>query len=247
MNIDILHDHSWKPLQKYGFTSAFWNFQTDIIVSTWVVILLISFAAWYIHRMLKKEKHPARYLALQYVSTFKDLFKQSVHYAPKEHVAFIASLFTFIFLCNTIALIPWVEEPTKDLNTTFALGIIAFFYVHGNSIRINGLLNYIKHYFQPFAIMMPLHVIGTFSSILSLSFRLFGNIFGGYIITSLYQGLMNSNVFLQILGLASGLNLGISLIFGICEGFIQAFVFSVLTLTYLSLEIAHEEEEGDAS
>lgn len=242
MNIDILHDHSWKPLQKYGLISPFWNFQIDTIVSTWVIIFLISLFAWYINRILTKEKHPARYLLLQYVSTFKDLFKQSLHYAPNEHVAFVATLFTFIFLCNTISLIPWVEEPTKDLNTTFALGLIAFFYVHGNSIRINGLFTYIKHYFQPFAIMMPLHVVGNLSSILSLSFRLFGNIFGGYIITSLYFGLINSNIALQIFGLASGLNLGMSLIFGICEGFIQAFVFSVLTLTYLSLEIAHDEE-----
>ena len=242
MNIDILHDHSWKPLQSFGFTSPIWNFQIDIIASTWVIILLISLAAWYINCMLKKEKHPIRYLVLQYVSTFKDLFKQSLQYAPNEHVAFIASLFTFIFLCNTISLIPWVEEPTKDLNTTFALGLISFFYVHGNSIRVNGLLNYIKHYFEPFAIMMPLHIVGTLSSILSLSFRLFGNIFGGYIITTLYHSLMNSNILLQIFGLASGLNLGMSLIFGICEGFIQAFVFSVLTLTYLSLEIAHDDQ-----
>lgn len=242
MNIDILHDHSWKPLQRFGFTSPIWNFQIDTIASTWVVILLISIAAWYINRMLQKEKHPVRYLVLQYVGTFKDLFKQSLHYAPAEHVAFIASLFTFIFLCNTAALIPWVEEPTKDLNTTFALGLISFLYVHGNSIKVNGFFTYIKHYFQPFAIMMPLHVVGTLSSILSLSFRLFGNIFGGYIITTLYQSLMNSHVALQIFGLASGLNLGMSLIFGICEGFIQAFVFSVLTLTYLSLEIAHDEE-----
>jgi len=53
------------------------------------VIFLISIAAWYINRMLKKEKHPVRYLTLQYVGTFKDLFKQSLHYAPEEHVAFI--------------------------------------------------------------------------------------------------------------------------------------------------------------
>jgi F-type H+-transporting ATPase subunit a len=243
MNINVLHEHSWNPLQQYGFTHPFWKLQTDTILSTWFLLFLISIAAWYINRILTKEKHPLRFLVLKYVEAFKDLFLQSLRYAPIEHVAFITSIFTFILLSNIASLIPWLEEPTKDLNTTFALGIISFLYVHGTAIRTNGFSHYAKGYFQPFAIMLPLNIIGTFSTILSLSFRLFGNIFGGFIISSLYFSFINSSIWLQIFGLVSGLNLGISLAFGICEGFIQAFVFSVLTLTYLSLEIAHEDEE----
>ena len=61
--------------------------------------------------------------------SFIDLCSQSFGFFSFNHTAFIISLFTFILLCNCIAIIPWVEEPTKELNTTLALGILSFLYI----------------------------------------------------------------------------------------------------------------------
>ncbi|NBX78634.1 F0F1 ATP synthase subunit A, partial [bacterium] len=76
--------------------------------------------------------------------------------------------------------------------------------------------------------------------------RLFGNIFGGFIITHLFKQFLSSHWILQTFGTVSGLHLGLTLIFALAEGAIQAFVFAMLTLTYISLEIAHvySKEKG---
>ena len=95
---------------------------------------------------------------------------------------------------------------------------------------------------DPFFVMFPLNVVGTLTLIISLSFRLFGNIFGGFIISSLYTKMISGSVLLQILALITGCNIAIMIIFGVFEGIIQAFVFSMLTLTYLSIEIISDDE-----
>jgi F-type H+-transporting ATPase subunit a len=89
--------------------------------------------------------------------------------------------------------------------------------------------------------MMPLEVVGKISSVVSLSFRLFGNIFGGSIIIRLYQGLVHGYLLREIIGLITGINLLLVLFFVLFEGALQAFVFTVLTLTYLSIAL---QEEG---
>jgi len=137
--------------------------------------------------------------------------------------------------------IPWLKEPTTDLNTTIALGLISFFYTQAVSIKTRGLFQYIKGYFSPFFLMLPLNIIGKLASIVSLSFRLFGNIFGGAIITDLHFGLLEKSVVFQVLGIASGFNLVLKLFFGLFEGCLQAFVFTMLTLTYLSIALQTDE------
>lgn len=240
-NSPMLHHHTCKPLASWGLDSKFWTLQTDILISTWAILIIIMIASWYIKQCLKNEQSLVRWIVLQYVQTFKDLLVQSIRSCPVNHLAMIGSLFSFILLCNTIQVIPWFEEPTADLNTTFALGLISFFYVHSNSIRAKGLKHYVMHYFQPFIFMFPLHVIGVISSILSISFRLFGNIYGGFIISSLYTKMLSGSLLAQTLGLISGSNMAMLLVFGIFEGIIQAFVFTMLTMTYLSMEIVPDE------
>ncbi len=241
-NPTVAH-YTWQPLARWGFDAKFWTLQMDTLISTWVILALIIFSSIFISRCLTNENSLIRYIVLNYVKIFKDLLQQSIQASPENHLSMIASLFSFIVLCNIIQIIPWLEEPTKDLNTTLALGLISFFYVHGNAIYVKGFKLYIGHYFEPFFLMFPLHVIGTLSSIISISFRLFGNIFGGFIISYLYANMMSGSAVLQTIGLISGMNLSMLLIFGIFEGFIQAFVFTMLTLTYLSMQILPDESD----
>lgn len=243
----MLQGHVWKPFAQFGLHDAFWTVQADTVSSTFFILLLITIVSILVNRCLHKENSLIRYVALQYVYGFKDLVEQTLKSAPVNHLSFILSLFTFILLCNTIQIFPWFEEPTKDLNTTLALGLISFFYVQFYSLKVNGLKAYLAELVEPFFIMLPLHIVGKVTSVISLSFRLFGNIFGGFIISSLYGKVVASSIVLQTFALISGINLGMLFVFGIFEGLIQAFVFAMLTLTYLSMEIVHEEEQEDAS
>ncbi len=242
-NHDMLQGHEWNGLAKLGLHHPFWTVQADVVTSTLFILLLITAASLFINRCLRNPNSLVRFVALQYVQNFRDLLKQTLNAAPHNHLAFIGSLFTFILLCNSIQVFPTFEEPTKNLNTTLALGLISFFYVQGFGIKTHGLKNYFMAFFDPFFVMFPLNVIGTLTSIISLSFRLFGNIFGGYIITALYTKMISGSVWLQTFALISGLNLSMLVIFGLFEGVIQAFVFSMLTLTYLSIETMPPEED----
>ena len=238
-----LSHHVIKPFASLGLNAPFWTVQLDILISTWVVLGIIILFSLYAYRCLKNENSLTGCATLQYVQAFQDLIEQSLHSCKLNHLAMIGTLFTFILLCNIIQFIPWLEEPTKDLNTTFALGFLSFLYVHISSIRFKGLLHYLHHYVQPFILMLPLHIIGAISSIISLSFRLFGNIFGGYIISSLYASMLSGSIIAQTIGLITGANMVIFLLFGIFEGLIQAFVFTMLTLTYLSMELTADDSE----
>ena len=89
--------------------------------------------------------------------------------------------------------------------------------------------------------MLPIKILGEIASVISLSFRLFGNIFGGAIIMGIFQQGVSNSIIWQSIG--TPINLLITGFFLIFEGFLQAFVFSILTLTNITMAIAVEEEE----
>ncbi len=239
---NLLTGHQWQPLTHYGFTHKFWTLNTDTLIGTVIVTISLILFSLYAHYTLQKKQSVLKFVILKYVESFQELLNQTLQTAPVNHLAFIGSLFTFILCCNIASLLPFIEEPTKDLNTTLALSLISFFYVQGNSIYHKGIKAYILDFTQPFILMFPLHVIGKLTSIMSLSFRLFGNIFGGYVIMHLWLQLVASSIYIQILGLITGANLFLQCYFCIFDGTLQAFVFSMLTLTYLSMEITPEQE-----
>lgn len=245
MDIGLLNGKQWQPLSYFGFNHPFFSINSDTIINTWVVlasiIFLIALARWF----LLYKSSTGRYIVLAYVRSFIDLCSQSFGYFSFGHTAFIVAIFTFIILCNCIAVVPWVDEPTKDLNTTLALGILSFTYIQIAAIRTHGVLGYLKEYFLPFFFMFPLHIIGKISTIISISFRLFGNIFGGATIVHIYTAVLEKSLILQIFGLISGTNIIIVSFFILFEGFLQAFVFTMLTMTYLAIALSHEEDVGE--
>ena len=245
MDIGLLNGKQWQPLSYLGFNHPFFSVNSNTIINTWIVlgalILLIALARW----SLNYKSSAGRYIVLSYIRSFVDLCSQSFGHFSFSHTAFIVSIFTFIILCNCIAVLPWVEEPTKDLNTTLALGILSFMYIQIAAIKNHGFLGYLKEYFLPFFFMFPLHVIGKISTIISISFRLFGNIFGGATIVHIYTAVLQTSWLLELGGLLSGINILVVGFFILFEGFLQAFVFTMLTMTYLAIALSHEEIDHD--
>jgi len=227
------------PYWYFGYlvgyeNNSLFNINSEIVIHTWIIMILLAIMLACVNFFLQHTVI-GRFILLRFVSFFIDLTKQSLGYFDFYHCVFAASLFIFIALCNTASLIPWLDEPTRDLNTTLALGIISFLYVQTMIIKTRGIGSYIKDLFQPFFIMLPLNIIGKLSSIISISFRLFGNIFGGSIITKLYFSAISGSIILELLGLLFGVNFIIIGFFTLFEGLLQAFVFAMLTLTYLAI------------
>jgi F-type H+-transporting ATPase subunit a len=146
---------------------------------------------------------------------------------------YIATVFLFILISNLIGLIPGFNSPTANLNTTLALALCSFVYTHVIGIKFHG-AKYIKHFLGPVwwlaPLMFPIELIGHVARIMSLSVRLFGNIFG-------------KEMVLTILFTLAGLYLApLPILFlGILVSFIQALVFMLLSIMYFvgSMEHAH--------
>jgi F-type H+-transporting ATPase subunit a len=245
--LDLLSIELWNPLGIFGIQNDLLKVNSMTLVYTWIVLLFLLIAALLLRIYLTKKKSLVYFLVTSGLQSFIDLTTQSFGTFYYNHFSFIVALFIFIATCNLIALIPWIEEPTKDLNTTLALGFIGFFYKDYYAIKVHGLIAFIKEFFSPFFLTFPLNVIGHLSKIISISFRLFGNIFGGSIIMHIYNSAIAGSIIFETLGMLSGFNLLATFFFVIFEGFIQAFVFTMLTLTYLAIAIEHEEMPGEAT
>jgi F-type H+-transporting ATPase subunit a len=200
----------------------------EVIVMTWIVFALLIVLGLFASYKRKILPRPIQALGELIISLLYGLTEDALgKELAKTYAPLVCALFMFLLLSNWLGIIPHLEEPTKDLNTTFGLGIMGFFIAHYAGIKSKGFKAYIKEYFQPIFFMMPLNVIGELAKIVSISFRLFGNIMGGSIIILVISHLIYSLVLPPLL-------YGF---FGLFVGTIQAFVFTMLTIVYISVQV----------
>lgn len=195
MNFEIFDYHRIQPFESLGLTGAFWTLHLDTLVYTWAAMLLFFSLVVVARLSLRKEPNRISILFETIVSFFMTTTKEAFGYFEYRYFAFVAALFLFTFFCCFIGVFPFLDEATKDLNTTLALGLSSFCYVQYQKIRIHGIVEYLKEYLQPFFIMAPINVVGELAKIASMSFRLFGNILGGGVVfimmTDFLQGYAN--------------------------------------------------------
>jgi F-type H+-transporting ATPase subunit a len=145
-----------------------------------------------------------------------------------------ATLFLFILLSNYCGLIPGsgvvkgFKAYTGDWNVTVALAVIVWFSVQTAAIMANGVGGYLKHFLKPNPAMLPLNVLELFTKPLSLTIRLFGNIFGEETIIGYLLILAPFCVPMALMAL------------GLLTGFIQAMIFAILAANYIGEVTEHE-------
>jgi F-type H+-transporting ATPase subunit a len=239
-NLELGSEFKWSLAPLLSIEHPFFYLNAETIIYTWIMMTLLVALVIGARIAITKHYPLVKFFVLASVESLMNLTSQALGTFQFSHFAFISALFIFIFFSNILSAIPWLDEPTKDLNTPLALGIISFFYAQYAGISKNGLLHYLKEYFAPFFLMFPIHVIGKLASIISISFRLFGNIFGGSIITSMLTAAIKGNLLFESICLLTGLNLIMTGFFTLFEGFLQAFVFAMLSLTYLSMTLQAE-------
>jgi F-type H+-transporting ATPase subunit a len=198
------------------------------LVMTWVVMGLVLAFALVATRGRSMVPGPWQQLAELLVQWFRELVRDALGDDYEErYFPLICALFVFLLLCNWVGVFPGMEEPTKDINTTLGLGIMGFVIAHGTAIKVKGLKQYLKGYFEPMFFLMPLNVVGEVAKVISISFRLFGNTLGGGIIIIVVSHLIWGLVLPPFL-------YGF---FSFFVGTVQAFVFTMLTLVYISVQI----------
>ncbi|HTW31199.1 MAG TPA: F0F1 ATP synthase subunit A [Candidatus Sulfotelmatobacter sp.] len=150
----------------------------------------------------------------------------SGHYTP-----FFAILFVFILICNLIGLIPGFESPTGVSVVPLGCAIVAFFYYHAQGFKHAG-IGYLKHFLGPIPalapLMLPIEVISHFARLLSLTVRLWANIFAGDLITLVFFSMIPIGVPIIFIGLH------------IVVAILQAYVFMLLAIIYVSGAVSEE-------
>jgi F-type H+-transporting ATPase subunit a len=150
----------------------------------------------------------------------------------KHYLTLIGSLFLFILVCNLLGLIPGFDSPTANINTTLALALVAFTATHYVGLKRHG-IGYVKHFMGPMPalvpLMLPIEIISHFARVMSLTFRLFGNMVAKHKLLLVLALLSPYIAPVPILGL------------GLLVAFVQAGVFTLLTMLYISgsIEEAH--------
>ncbi len=165
------------------------------------------------------------------ISMGKDVMGEEL---ARKYLPLVATLGLFVLFSNLIGIIPGFEAPSSNLNMTLALTVIVFLYYNYEGIRVNGVVHYFAHFMGPLKIlaplMFPIEIVSHFSRIVSLSFRLFGNIKGEDLFLA---------VVLMLAPILAPLPAYALLTF---SAFLQAFIFMILTYVYLAGAVLISEE-----
>ena len=153
--------------------------------------------------------------------------------AHRRYLPIIGTFAIFIGVANLFGLFFFLQPPTASLSTTVALALVSFFYFNREGIKAHGVFRYLGHFTGPMLLIAPLffviEIIGTFARILSLSLRLFMNIYGEHATTGVFASLVPIVVPWPMMAL------------GIFTAFLQAYVFALLSAVYVQIATAHEE------
>lgn len=208
---------------------------TGEVIMMWVILLLTAITSLIVRRKLQERPNKFQNMiemGVEYLDNFlTDLLG---HTKARKYFSFLASLFVFILLSNLSGLIPGVgltdflKAPTSSLSVGIALGLIGFFFLQLAGLRM-GVKHYFKRFISPIFIMLPFLILDELIKPVSLSLRLYGNVFGEEtVLEELYKIIpIGAPVIMMVL----------SILF--CT--IQAIVFTMLVALYLD-EVTEIEE-----
>jgi len=235
------------------------TFNMDTIYSTLVagtIVVLLGF--WARSALTKRpDDHVPSKIQLIWESVVKEVQTQVEDNLGRVHpfvVPLAVALFFFILIANWLELIPselnheahLLPAPTSDTNLTYAMAILVMVGVWTYGIRQKGLKAYLKHFVEPYPVLLPLNVLEELVKPITLALRLFGNIFAGGIMLALIAGLITW----QVGDIPAGGVLGaffniIWKLFDMAIGAIQAFIFALLTVLYFGMAGAGHDDHSD--
>jgi F-type H+-transporting ATPase subunit a len=228
------HPFTWYSLLPYPLSRIAEPNFTALIIALVVIGLALAFRS-----ALQRAKDPVipdrgitlRNMMEMLVEIVLGLSDSIIGKNGRKYVPLFGTLFIFILIANLSGLIPGVTPPTSSFFVNLGMGLVVFVAYHYFGVRANG-AHYIKQFMGPMLMLAPLlFVIELFSHIfrpVSLSIRLFGNMFGDHLVLETF-----SNLTKLVIPVAF-------YILGTLVSVIQAAVFTILTVIYVAMAISHE-------
>src|SRR5262247_335383 len=226
-----------KTFQEY-LDAGYLPIPTHVVMFLFVVVVAVVVLT-ILRGKLSVESPNKRQQTLEVgVETIRGLLNDLVGIGGMKHFPVVATFGLLILLSNLTGMLPDMVAPTANFNVTLALAVTSFLYYNYVGIRENGLLGYIKHFGGPvpsiaiMLILFPIEIISNLARILSLSMRLFGNIYGEEQVSGVIASLMQwvVPVFLMPLALLTYV--------------LQTFIFIVLSMVYFGEVSSHSEDHG---
>jgi len=201
------------------------------VIYMWVVMAILILLGWLAGRNTKLVPEPVQNLFEVLVSGLEEFMVGITGEEGRWLFPLAASIFLFVFIGNLIGLVPGFFPPTASLNTTAALALVTVIFTHVIGIKYHG-AQYYKHFIGPvwwmIPIILPIELIGHAARILSLSFRLFGNMMGHELVLGILFAL--AGAFFAPLPIMA---------LGIFVALVQAFVFFLLAVMYFTGAMEH--------
>ena len=205
------------------------------IVYTWVVMAILVIGSWLITRRLTTDRRVSRWQNLLevVVGFLRREIRNVSRQDPDAYLPFIGTLFIFIALSNVLDVVPGFTAPTGSLSTTAALAVCVFLAVPLYGVANCGAATYLRNYVRPSPFMLPFNIIGELSRTLALAVRLVGNVMSGTKVAAVLLSLVPLvlPVAMHVLGLLIGL--------------IQAYIFALLAMVYISSGMRAQQTKAD--
>ena len=220
------------------------NLITQTTISLFVVTITLILLAYFLTRKLSKRPGAVQVLLEKVVTMLYNMVEDTMGKHNLKFAPYIGTLFVSSIIGSLIGTTQLFRSTTADLSVTMAWALVTTGMVWYNNIKHQGLLNWLKGFTEPIFVMTPMNVVSEIASPLSLAFRHFGNVAGGGVLTTLiYAALaLLSNVIIgwipgvigEIPFFQAGIPAFLSLYFDFFSGFVQALVFSLLTMVYVA-------------
>ena len=216
-----------------------------LAMSGFVMLILTVISVLGTRRLRKIPETTGQGLIELIVSSLNNFVVGIIGPGGEKYVPFIGTIFIYILSMNLLGLIPGFKAPTSNLSITIAMALVVFVMYNYYGIRAVGVRKYLMHLVgEPiwlFPLMLPIHIIGELARPLSLSIRLFGNIFGEETILVILAGMSLAIIRyhgIPVLALPFQFPM---MLFAVFTSFVQAMIFAVLSAIYISIAVSHEE------
>lgn len=211
---------------------------SETVVWSWCIIAVVAVLCFVMTRNMEKiPKKKKQIIAEKIVIAVDGLVESTMGKSHMKFAPYILALMTMSIFGSLISLLG-LRSVTADINTTMAWALLSFLLIQANGIKKKGVKGYIKGFFEPVPLLVPLNLISEVSTPLSMGFRHFGNVAAGTVITSLLYAALSafSNMILNI-GvpfLQVGLPAVLSIYFDLFTAALQAFIFCMLTMVFIA-------------
>ena len=221
------------PLFQISILGFEFNIMLSIVVQWAIIVMALILSVWY-SKKIKKVPGKIQSAVEWGIEFLSKTVEENMGPGTKAFIPYIGSIALYLFLLNMVALFG-IKPPTADFSVSFGVALTSFFVIQGYTIKKRGFVGYLKGYAAPVPILLPINIMERFMLPISLSLRLFGNIFAATMIMELLYGALTGLGFFA----AIGLPIPFHFYFDIFDGTIQMIIFVMLTMINIKITAEH--------